>query len=247
MMERDPHDDTLSRALHDVAIPAGLADRLLLRLSSEVVDAAPNAEISEAVAEDKPGLALVGDGVERGGAAVRRRRWSRWMFATGGGALVATLTVVFLIVRMAPQAAAPASPEQLAAAAITWHEQVTSVWHEGHQPVPAGYEQDRHVRARQPRWQSLATAWDRHAIVYELADDGHAWLYVQHASPEFLADGAPSQRLPSTGGWSVGAWRRGNTLYVVTTHDRFWRLEDFIEQQSRSLASQGLKSRRFAG
>jgi hypothetical protein len=230
----------LTAALHDVQIPAGLAERLLAKLDESPVT------ITDTTAPSDRIVAIPAANSSPSFAADSPRRSARFSVVS----LMASVALVSLLglagtwtlqhlFRRAPVAVQ--SLDELSQAPVIWTSQLTAHWHDDSEPVPAGYELGAPLRYSHAPWQIIATDYDSHAVAYQLATAGDACLFVVHTSCDFLEDGGPCRRLPATAGWDVGAWRRGSRLFLLAARDHQRRLEEFLQPPATNVA---LASRR---
>jgi len=201
-------DQAITTAFHDVAIPRGLADRLLDGLTDLGADEAPKAKSTPVVI---------------------RRRWLPWMASTVGISCVAA-AIYFFLLGVHPDLW---TPTQFAQNASKWTQPdgiSADAWR--------NLNSDSSVRAQfPPRLPSKAElvphTWQRAggstAVCYRLrtADNGEpAYLIVLpgRGSKGFLA--AP-ELIIRTGGRCVAVWAGKNHLYALViegTENRYWRL-----------------------
>lgn len=227
----------LSAALHDVPVPAGLAERIV----------ASWGELSRSASLESVATVATVATVARRDAAAGRQRWrARWFVATSF-LLLATMLVGggWVMRRWAHHPVPVASLDELSTDSIHWSAQLAPDWHAESEPVPAGYELSSPLRYSRAPWQILATAYDSRTVAYQLAARAEACLFVMQATCELLEDGGPCRRLPASAGWDVGAWRRGSRLFLLAARERTGRLEEYLQPPTRNVAKQLNLSQQF--
>ncbi|HND52152.1 MAG TPA: hypothetical protein PLV92_07140 [Pirellulaceae bacterium] len=134
----------------------------------------------------------------------------------------------------------PGSVEELVEQAGGWQSRLSSTWEASSDSRPSDHPLDARVKAAAPRWPRLTTAYDAHAVVYELRRGvGRALLFVVRCPTDFLDDSRRLQRLPTTGSQAVGAWRRGPWLYLLSVDETNQRLEDYFSPVPTTVARRG--------
>jgi len=220
------HDRVVRNAMHDVSIPAGLAERLLASLpdseSNDLLSAAP-AIASEAVSLP-PRLA----------AAARFGRRA-WIAAVIGAAAVVGLMTAFW--RNGPTDSGLASTEDLAGMVAAWESDPALVsggtWRtlsggQGLSSYPIGPSD-----LRVPATRVIGPVQRNGGlllVVYDLPGPGGktARLYVAHTNRTFGVPGTPQSILRLTGQRGGIAWQRGEYLYVVVV-DSPDRPQEFVQ------------------
>jgi hypothetical protein len=210
-------DERIGDALEDVPLPAGLADRILARLSEQ----AATEEQQSAV----PAESVVP------AAAASRRSWLRWSAGLAAAASVAGIIAVALW------------PTQPAITAANINEQVRQ-FSDQEQPqsassidkgLPRGYPLSRHVY-RMPRTQwrpvhGFLNRSDVNGVAYEMMFRGFtAQLYVAPLAVEGLPNSPPLRLDNVTGNRAIAAWQENGLLYVLVVQGDNRAYQSFIRR-----------------
>lgn len=214
-------DRCVVSALHDVAVPPGLLEKLLAQASTPPSDDQPAVLDGTIAAATRDAIATVDDSAVNVPSPPARvsRRWALSLAA--GGLIAASSLAIGLVIWSA--AARRFSVSDLAADVTNWIGQVTP---------PAGWQlggptknlsgqfptDDLRPGLRVTRWQTFTTTRRERAVVYDVAPfaNEEAWLFVVSTPHEFRVASGPLTVLPGiTGGWSAGAWQRGRLLFVL--------------------------------
>jgi hypothetical protein len=211
-------DAELKAALHDVAVPDDLANRILARLK-----AAGPAQSSTGQMPVPP----------RHGRQLNRRA----LIAVGSLALLALIAVSTLYLRQAPR---PVAREELGGEVTLW---LSSLPAKSWRPVstlPKATAIDQAVVGHARQWQALhgaqATGWSGSVTAIDLAPPTapRAILFVVRSNARFAVPSTPTAtvRLGLSSGFVGTAWQRpSGVLYVLVVEaDRGQRLEDFLRQ-----------------
>ena len=194
-------DARLARAMNNVPIPAGLAERLMAAVKAE--EAATMVTPAEVAKPD----------ASRG---VPRRTWLVSLAASAALIAVAVIGGSYAWLLGSPSTAAIVEESR-----ELWLSQMDGAWQETFSVAslddyhPSGRLQSYTVKA----WQNVSTKLDEKAVVYKLAipNRRRAMLLVMQ-SPRTLSDLAKwPKRNPdfSTQGICIGAWQEGNLVYVL--------------------------------
>ncbi len=215
-------DDQLGQALHDVAVPEGLAERLLATMPDESspVLAAPAVEASTAV-ETHP---------LRGSRLLRR-----WAIAAGCAAAVAAVWMAMVLL----PATTPVTEENVLQLAATWRQQVEDAKNWRSDGAPAEYPGSSRVRSRQQGWTRFSTPLDRNAVAYDLSPTGmggtRITLFVLRTPASGFAKHPP--KAPSfTQNRSIAAWQVGDLLFVVIVEGPREEYDRYIDASPPPLA-----------
>ncbi len=198
-------DATIGRAMHDVPVPDGLADRLLavVRRSASDDEVRP-LELAETAAMVEP-------------AAVTRRRWMAWPAGVAAAVLVTTALVLVALFLAGQQDNLTAA--QLVEASGGWVRQLQPAAWRSSDPPLVEFPPDMSVRLNFVAWQPAPAILDSQAVVYraELPPNrATALLFVIRtwqgrqlpAIPPFLPDS-------TTGNVCIGVWKNAGCLYVL--------------------------------
>lgn len=199
-------DATIGRAMHDVPVPDGLADRLLAAVHRSASDdeVRPLLEPAEAAAIAEP-------------ATVTRRRWMAWPAGVAAAVLVTTaLVLVALFLAGQPDNLTAA---QLAEASGDWMRQLQPAAWRSSDPPLVEFPPDMSVRLNFVAWQPAPAILDSQAVVYRAelpTNRATALLFVIRtwqgrqlpAIPPFWPDS-------TTGNVCVGVWKNAGCLYVL--------------------------------
>ncbi len=223
-------DRAVGRAMEQVPLPAGLAERLLASLRQ---DAVPPSTIQD----DLLAEAAVADGTLRlaeGRARVGRRRWLEY----GSAAAVLAAAAAWFWVRTAPP---EMSYDEVIADVRDFHEQEQPAVGEplnadaplGDYPCPSAIETNARTR-----WRPVSHVLGRAGVAYDLTNkrDQRATLYVvdlkSWSSP---IDTTSLQTSPPVGrftlGRTTGAWTDGRRLYVLVVEGDAGDYRSFLRRQ----------------
>lgn len=221
----EPFDERLRGALHDLPLPAGIAERVNARLA----------------AGEKPAV----DVAKRANAG-RFSRLSRRQVLVAGGSLAASALGGFAIYRLAkPQRVV--SRDELAADLSSWPGRLEEGgWRDvTSEPLPKGVVLDSAVLggpvAHQSFWHESAKGWSGKITAISLAPAGQpvAMVFVVAANASFRVPAAPTfeSRVPLSDGLAASAWqpREGGALYVlVVDQQRGRRLEAYLRERAQA-------------
>jgi len=228
--ELSQQDDRLIRgAMHDLAIPAGLEQRLLAAVAAANPVAVAIAEATDATPPKEPAAAVASPGRAQDLPAKRPAR--RIFVVACGIAVIALLGVT--IAQFWRHEPLQISKDQLASRVETWLDATykPDVQWQSKTTMPQAGVPKNWVRATVERWCTVPGGSESSVIAYELTSGGNrARLLVITTSHEYPVAATPFSQVGGvSGGMTVGAWQRGNVLYIIATRDG--RLADFISQQ----------------
>jgi hypothetical protein len=212
-------DRAVISALHDVPVPGDLLERLLAGASgdSNADRALTTVGSSDAVVVSAGSAAL--------SAPARVSR--RWIIALATVAAVALIAVG--VAPLLPRPGRDAPQDQLGEAAVHWHKDNSpraEGWTAFASSTPP-YPLLRNNPLRQRRYETAHGP----AVVYDLAPPGRqALLFVVTTRHTFPVQTSPYTTITASGGLTIGAWQRGNTLYVLIISPDGHRLEDYVRQ-----------------
>lgn len=233
--DRSRHWDALVvRAVRDTPpTPAGLAERLLAAArEQEVSQKEPH--FATAIVEQcipaitsKASSSDISVGNKSFAPSMRRR------LAVKNAAKIALALMLCLAIGSGVywyRTPLPITRDGLSAQAATWVATISQDW----QPLekaPLKYFPTGSAITNSPiAWQSVDLQNGYYSVVYDLQRGrGRAYLFVVRTNASSPFSATPS-RLPSSGGWGVGAWKNGDSLYVLIVDEGRQRLEEFIRQ-----------------
>jgi hypothetical protein len=216
-------DQRLTAAMHEVPIPAGLANRILDRHSAApascggaaamAVNAAVSREpatITPASAQDSKLPASIAP--ESGRRLIRRR------LAVGLGLAACLLVIAGLVVLDRQPDSSPVAVTEKAAG---WYEQLSGGW----QPMakaPQGFALPKGIGGGLGGWQWVAKTVAKSGLVFDLgqAQPGPvgrsgAVLFVIKSTRSDLPSSAPRTPQSTTAGLAIGVWQSGGLMYVL--------------------------------
>jgi hypothetical protein len=233
-------DAAIGKVMERVAIPAGLADRILVRLREGAERASDvgllQAGISAAISNSAP----VNDSaptkfqVERASGydepASQRwhvRNWSR------GTLTIVSVAVLLVMTGIWVQLTAEIPFDVLAQ---RWREGLGNKW----QPVaqaPHDFPLPESMRGFSSQWQWIDRLTPTPVVAYELTHGkaGKAVLYVARLSRPELQTSPPLSPQPGSVGQAIGYWRSGDIVYVLVAPDGL-RYQAFVRSSSAPLA-----------
>jgi len=224
-------DIVLCDGLQEVAIPSGLADRLLAS-----VDAASRS------ADKISAVAIVGDASEPESsltstlATPHARTWSRRAWFIVVPALAASLAVAATLVFWQRSVPRRVNEAELASMVEGWYEQVQH--REGWtSPIAAATSEQfpvdsSVVLAKPVAERSIPVAANDAGVAYQLKrGDRKALLFVIRTPDHFAVSPVPSTKAPLgmlTGRKTATAWQSGAVLYVLVVDGGNGTLRDFL-------------------
>ena len=204
-------DRNVRSALDDVPLPAGLAERLLAKCEAAVV------------------TPVVPEVITAAGAKSSRRRFLAQL-SIAASLLILSLAAfpayTFLSHRQ------PVLTEELAHTAVTWFDNCGpgASWSKVDATIVAQYPLDPGLRYRPLSYRQV----NPNTVAYNLSTGGkRAILFVHLPSrPHPTLNKFPYGALPASGGISLGAWQRGDVVYVigVTGSERPRPVDDFVNR-----------------
>ena len=210
-------DRRIAAAMADVAPPAGLRERILVRLAEAT--AQPDADVESVSPSEAPSHEL-----EELHAAPQRRRWSRRWLAIGVGAVAAAATLLAAVwinlpggPTYTPQAVLVESQEFFAGDAFGDGELLSEA------APPRGLPLSPDVVRRSGiRWRQVDGLLGATGVAYDLPGPAgtRATLYVVRRTVPGLPDHPPRRPVLSTGGCALAAWQEGPLLYVLAVAGR---------------------------
>jgi len=210
LQRSEQFDRNIRSALDDVPLPAGLAERMLAGCEAALVTPASTIISADEPVFRQPGLS-------------RRRLVA--LVATAASLLIVVLGA-FGIGRLVPQKTI--TNEELASMADKWFTQSgpAAKWMSP-ASAPAQFPVDRAITVRPSKWSQL----DAKTVVYDLTRQGgqRALLFVLSTNQPNTLKGFPYTKLPVTGGLAMGAWNRGDVIYVLVVVEDGQRIEHFVK------------------
>lgn len=226
-------DAAISDVMHSVAVPSGLSDRLLANTRKAERDLNKPSNFDAIVDSCVHANNTVGLNVAMSRKPTSGRRHWLWQ---AGQVVVSTAVLALLIMGVAwLRSPAPITRDGLSDQALAWMTDLPNQW-QSMETAPEKSHSPGSIITLQPRgWQSFTTPHDRHAVAYDLTRNrNRAMLFVIRTNASSPFSATPS-RLPSTGGWGMGAWKEGNALYVLVVDDARVRFESLV-RPPRSVA-----------
>jgi hypothetical protein len=237
-------DRNVVSALHDVAVPAGLLDKLLAQAAAPCGDAVAH-PLSDAVTAAiqsssqtacQTTIQLEAPPASSASAIVpapirRMPRRRALALAAGGLIAAAALGIAYLSWYVRPHRV---SHSQLAADVQAWiNVAAPGPWQAGQPPgdVAARFPATD-LRRRSDSWQRLTTPRREGAVAYRIVPYGaeRAWLFVVDTPHHYDVAIGPLTVLPGmSGGWAAGAWQRPGRLFVLVV-ERGRPLEDYLQR-----------------
>jgi|GEM_PF-5256336 len=197
-------DRNVRAALDDVAIPAGLTERMLAGCEA--------AAVTPAV----------------------RQTWSRRqllaILSTAASLLILVAGGYLGIQWVVDQKQRPVAVDQLTATATKWCDLSgpAANWKSGAAPT-SQFPLDRAIIVGPARWAQI----DKNTVVYELIrkrDGKRARLFVQRTNRPHQIKTFPSTRLSTSGPHSMHAWQRNGYVYVIEFAEPDQQLQNFVQQ-----------------
>jgi hypothetical protein len=231
-------DLRISRAMHEVALPAGLCDRILMRLEAEQpAETITNLISAQIATEDEPEPRRDQSGAvhrEIHSRPVHRRQW-----LVSLAAIAALLLVGLGLWRLWPHGS-PLSVKALLASGGQWHDQLgNAAW----KPLAPGqglkdFPLAAVVLAAPRGWADVSALAGRPAVAYDLnvGRGRRATLFVIN-EPNTAADSAPP-RIPgsNTGGLTIGVWKADGLVYVLVVEGDQRRYDRLLDKSGQPLA-----------
>lgn len=220
-------DAAVIAACHDVAVPAGLADRLLAAvcrqapIHPETVDVGTNQQDASERTPDDPATSTNSASNSIRG---RNRNRVRWGVALGT-ALTLVLAASFW---WNSSRNSMVTEAQLDAATREWLSQLSPDhnFRVLQEDVLRGFPSDHRVTFWPLVWQPVETNIGE-ALVYEDLDRSQrAFMFVIRTSGRTGLPGAPPTSCSDTAGWCIGSWQVGDRVYVLAVEgdkDRYRR------------------------
>lgn len=245
-------DREIRSQLDEVAVPAGLADRLLASLAAARQQAVASAEVSDSPApqllktladtiaaelesEAAPTVVAAPEAASADAKLVSRRRWLQVSLGTALAASLAGGLGVWL--RMRSTTAGVVSRDELASQVEKWIDKVAppAGWKTADGTMPrTKYVIDPAVQGRPRRWQLFAPrgATTGDGVVYDLTPPGRqrVLLFVIRTNVEHdvVTIASPKSTLPASRGIKLAAWQSRGLLSVLAVDEDGQRLEDFL-------------------
>jgi hypothetical protein len=229
-------DGLIRAAMQDVAVPAGLAQRLLDRLEDarrESRLASSAAHVALPVPAERGMSGGVGQATFRPAAAVRRRFPYRagWLASLAAGVAAALLLAVWLW----PKRVEPLTPAAVreAAAAMFTAESPAAGFLLSEKAPPPDYPLGHDVlKMPDARWRWVAGFLGGDAVAYELVGPGggRATLYVAHRTVDLLPSLPPDVPHSMTAGCSAAAWQQEGLLYVLVVEGDAGVYRSFLDR-----------------
>jgi hypothetical protein len=199
-------DTSVSQAMEQVEVPAGLAERILAALGQQP---APSASLAHAVdnaqrVEADPNATVAPRPAEA--------PWSRRQWLAAASVIAATLLVAVFAGQYF-RTDDELAPDEMVDA---WLADLSPRWNEMHD-VPPDFVLPVSLTTEPSGWQSFRGANGVRGVAFKLvrANVGNALLLVVRLSRPTAPTSPPSRPQSTTGGKSIGYWRSGQLLYVL--------------------------------
>lgn len=205
-------DRSVRAALDDVSVPTGLVDRLLA--SCEAAHVVPATTIEQ-----------------------KARRLSRRQIIALFSAAASLLILVGggLALLDWLNKSRPVSNDVLAMNAVTWFDQCSPAANWSPDAAPTKEFPLADIKYAPRGWRYL-DAERRDVVAYEIVYQGQrALLFVIKPAGSYpdIAH-SPLTRLSASGGISLGAWQRGDRIYVLSVHGSARQLEVFVHRSPQA-------------
>jgi hypothetical protein len=200
-------DAGIGRAIHEVPVPDGLADRLVAAVSA--CEPLPGEDADAVVPSDA--------GAAPGRAQESRRHWLMWPAGIAAGLLVTSALVMLALFLVGQQDDLTAA--QLVEASGQWIEQLDQAAWRTVDPPYAEFPLDPSLRVNIVDWQPCTFVPDCEAVVYRAVlrqDRATAFVFVIHTRKgRQLPTIPPMVPDSTTGNVCVGVWKNNGCLYVL--------------------------------
>jgi hypothetical protein len=220
-------DVAISQSIEEVAVPSGLSQRILSRLSA----AQPDGLLTGAVADACESAALASDGWVS--ALVAPRFWSRRRWAATALSAAAAALLVSLCVHLVRQ------PNQidLELLAADWQAELQKDKWRQIADAPRDLMVPASVKATPVHWQWIGDFTSARVAAYELAQAGagKAMLYVTRMARPDLPAAPPLKPQSDTGGKAIAWWQSGGLVYVLVL-DKGNDYQKFVQPSITTLA-----------
>jgi hypothetical protein len=224
-------DQVIHAAMHDVPIPADLAERLLagLPLSSE----------KDVLSVEPP---AGNDNVPSPTPLAQRSRVGRrtWIVGMVCGLSLAITAVVFMFRPARPTDSGEVATDDLARIVVDWESNPALGSSNSWYPVPSSGMLTSHPIAASdlaaPAPLAIGPIWldGRQVVVYQLTrGPATARLYVAWTGSTFSVPRIPQMQLGVTAQRDAIAWQRGEYLYVVVVSGGL-RAKDFVQVRNQA-------------
>lgn len=229
----EQNDRRVRTAMHDIPLPAGLAERLLAAVVATEQAAATDPTVSTKPAIDEPTVTPAALIANTEGASTRRMTRRNWGLAVGGALSIASMALLaYLSWPVGNQDDAWMSREELAGQVQTWLADeglvMSQGWSTGSPAVE--FPIDPAVQVPPRRWKRIANRSGSPLVVYELStrNGRTAFLFVSPSKRTIDVPNLPLVKWPLTGSRAAGAWQRSGMLYVLVADEDGVSLEDFV-------------------
>jgi hypothetical protein len=225
-------DGVVGEALHACPIPEGLCDRLLDALALTDSDSASAKGAFEIAARPSPCDEALAEPSPESHPIDGRRFWLRrslWVAASLSAA--ALILVAVVLSRLGPQT--PELTADFADEIIDWTQTVgRSEWSAdfaASELRDAPF--DPGVQSRPRRWTRIETRYAAQTVVYDLTmrQNEPTFLFSFVSGRSSLPGNPPVEPFSTTGGFSIGAWQRGDHVYVLAVRGNEARYRRLIQ------------------
>lgn len=208
-------DASVARAIQEVPVPEGLADRLLDRLKQ----AMPATPAGKAEPEPAPVEAVIPEEPIAAALLPQKPTSRRWLLLGAAGLALAGSLLLAVVLQHDGTVYTEA---QVAEMAIRFFDAESPLPADGRlvgqSPPPREFPiSPRVFRHSQIRWRSVSQFLGQPAVAYELTrpDGARATLYVTRQTAVGAPSSPPLQPALTTHNRSASAWQSGSLLYVL--------------------------------
>lgn len=215
-------DRAIAAAMEQVAVPEGLADRILANLAHQPPLACAAASDDAGPTSARP----------RPWSIVRLRRVSRRKALVIAAAAITVVLFATLALRQGPETLDAAQIDQFARDFYATDDHDAGLVHTA---PPRQFPIDGRLAAQVQGWRRLAPGFfGLPTIAYELVSHrrARATLYVVDSRSLTLTGIGPSPTPVATGGIAIGAWQSGDKLYVLVVQGSARQFDSYFRQSS---------------
>jgi hypothetical protein len=249
-------DARIARSMEDIAVPAGLHERILARVATEEGaeergqgsgargEGAGTGDLERGAGESADGPSSTSDSA-RVPASASRRRWYFSLAVIAAG-LLALVTGYKVWPRHTPL-----TYDSLLNRSSQWYEklQANPAWQPlGPRDEIRDFPLAEAIRARPRHWADVSNIVGQAACAYDLAspDGQRATLFVIPDEDRVAGSTPPLRPGSSTEGVMIGCWQSGGWIYVLVVEGNEGTYRNMLDGASRPLAEVRLRFRPLA-